>query len=151
MDMRLEVVIVPVSDVDRAKAFYEGLGWRMDIDYTNGDDFRVVQLTPPGSQASIIIGTGITSAAPGSVEGLQLVVDDVTAARAELADRGADVSEVFHDIGGIFPPRRHSGARPRAGPGPRHLRLVRLLRRSRRQQLDRAGDHRASPGPLGST
>ena len=83
--MRLEVAIVPVSDVDRAKAFYEGLGWRMDIDYLNGEDFRVVQLTPPGSQASIIIGNGITDAQPGSVDGLQLVVDDIRAAHAELA------------------------------------------------------------------
>ena len=118
MDMKLEVAIVPVSDVDRAKAFYERLGWRMDIDYVNGDDFRVVQLTPPGSPASIIIGTGITNAAPGSVDGLQLVVDDIQAAHDELAGRGADVSEVFHDVSGIF---HHAGAAGRVpGPAPEH-------------------------------
>jgi predicted enzyme related to lactoylglutathione lyase len=114
MDMKLEVAVVPVSDVDRAKAFYEGLGWRMDIDYGNGEGFRVVQLTPPGSGASIIIGEGVTSAPPGSVEGLQLVVDDIQAAREELANHGADVSEVFHDAGGIF---HHAGTGSRV-PGP---------------------------------
>jgi catechol 2,3-dioxygenase-like lactoylglutathione lyase family enzyme len=114
MDMKLEVAVVPVSDVDRAKAFYEGLGWRMDIDYGNGEDFRVVQLTPPGSQASIIIGVGVTSAAPGSVDGLQLVVDDIQAAREELASHGVEVSEVFHDAGGIF---HHAGTAGRV-PGP---------------------------------
>jgi catechol 2,3-dioxygenase-like lactoylglutathione lyase family enzyme len=114
MDMKLEVAVVPVSDVDRAKAFYEGLGWRMDIDYGNGEGFRVVQLTPPGSGASIIIGEGVTSALPGSVDGLQLVVDDIQAAREELASHGADVSEVFHDAGGIF---HHAGTAGRV-PGP---------------------------------
>jgi len=118
MDMRLEVAIVPVSDVDRAKAFYEGLGWRMDIDYLNGEDFRVVQLTPPGSQASIIIGNGITDAQPGSVDGLQLVVDDIRAAHAELAANGAPISEIFHDAGGIF---HHAGTAARlTGPAPDH-------------------------------
>jgi catechol 2,3-dioxygenase-like lactoylglutathione lyase family enzyme len=112
--MKLEVAIVPVSDVDRAKAFYEALGWRMDIDYVNSDGFRVVQLTPPGSPASIVIGDGITDAAPGSVDGLQLVVQDVEAARDELARRGADISEVFHDAGGIF---HHAGT---AGRVPGH-------------------------------
>jgi catechol 2,3-dioxygenase-like lactoylglutathione lyase family enzyme len=77
VEMKLEVVVVPVSDVDRAKAFYESLGWRMDIDYVGGDDFRVVQFTPPGSECSIIIGTGITTAAPGSSDGLQLIVLDI--------------------------------------------------------------------------
>ena len=115
---RIEAITLPVADVDRAKAFYEGLGWRMDIDYLNGNDFRVVQLTPPGSKASIIIGTGITDAAPGSVEGLQLVVDDIEAAHAELARNGADVSEIFHDAGGIF---HHAGTAGRVpGPAPEH-------------------------------
>ena len=114
MDMKLEVVVVPVSDVDRAKRFYASLGWRMDIDYVAGEDFRVVQLTPPGSAASIIIGNGITSAAPGSIQGLQLVVTDVEAARAELVGRGAEVSEVFHDVGGVF---HHAGTAGRL-PGP---------------------------------
>jgi catechol 2,3-dioxygenase-like lactoylglutathione lyase family enzyme len=113
MDMKLEVAVVPVSDVDRAKRFYEALGWRMDIDYVAGEDFRVVQLTPPGSEASIIIGKGITSAVPGSVEGLQLTVVDIEAARDELVGRGVDV-EVFHDVGGVF---HHAGTKERA-PGP---------------------------------
>jgi catechol 2,3-dioxygenase-like lactoylglutathione lyase family enzyme len=102
-EMRLEVVLLPVSDVDRAKAFYEGLGWRMDIDYV-GDEagFRVVQLTPTGSECSIIFGEGVTAADPGSYEGLQLTVTDIAAAREELIGRGVEVSEVFHDAGGIF-------------------------------------------------
>ena len=102
MDMKLEVVVVPVSDVDRAKSFYEALGFRMDIDYVAEEGFRVVQLTPPGSECSIIIGEGISSAAPGSVQGLQLVSSDIEAARADLLERGADVGELFHDRGGIF-------------------------------------------------
>jgi catechol 2,3-dioxygenase-like lactoylglutathione lyase family enzyme len=112
--MKLEVVVVPVSDVDRAKAFYESLGWRMDIDYVDGDDFRVVQFTPPGSECSIIIGAGITTAAPGSADGLQLVVRDIEAAREELVGRGVEVSEPFHDAGGIF---HHAGEKDRVG-GP---------------------------------
>jgi hypothetical protein len=94
VDMKLEVVVVSVSDVDRAKRFYKTLGWRMDIDRVASEDFRVVQLTPPGSEWSIIIGEGITSAVPGSVEGLQLVVVDIEAARAELVGRGVDVGGV---------------------------------------------------------
>jgi len=112
--MKLEVVVLPVTDVDRAKAFYTALGWREDADFATGPDFRVVQLTPPGSPCSVIFGTGLTSTAPGSVEGLQLVVDDIEAARTELAEGGADVSEVFHDEGGIF---HHAGTNARvAGP-----------------------------------
>ena len=117
MDMKLEVVLLPVADVDRAKQFYEGLGWRLDADFPVGDDFRVVQLTPPGSDAAIIFGDGVTSAAPGSVDGLQLVVSDIEAARAELAGRGVDISEVFHDAGGVF---HHAGTDGRvAGPDPK--------------------------------
>lgn len=116
MEMKLEVVVVPVSDVDRAKQFYEAMGWRMDIDYVDGDDFRVVQFTPPGSECSIIIGKGISSAAPGSAEGLQLVVLDIEAAREELIGRGIEVSEAFHDAGGIF---HHAGETARvSGPDP---------------------------------
>jgi catechol 2,3-dioxygenase-like lactoylglutathione lyase family enzyme len=116
--MKLEVVVVPVADVDRAKDFYRALGWREDADYAAGDDFRVVQLTPPGSACSVIFGTGITSAAPGSVHGLYLVVTDVEAARAELASRGAEMSEVFHDAGGVF---HHTGTEGRVpGPAPDH-------------------------------
>ncbi|HEY8467464.1 MAG TPA: glyoxalase superfamily protein [Solirubrobacterales bacterium] len=95
MDFRLELVAVPVSDVDRAKAFYvEQAGFVLDHDHTVSDDIRFVQLTPPGSGCSIAIGKGVTDAPPGSVEGLQLVVDDIEAAHEELAGRGADVSEI---------------------------------------------------------
>ena len=97
MEWKLELVLVPVSDVDRAKTFYiEKVGFNLDVDHRAGDDFRVVQLTPPGSACSISIGKGITEAVPGSVQGLHLVVSDIEAARAELVERGADVSEVFH-------------------------------------------------------
>jgi predicted lactoylglutathione lyase len=114
--MKLEVLVVPVSDVDRAKAFYESIGFRMDIDYVGDNDFRVVQFTPPGSECSIIVGAGITTAAPGSCDGLQLVVADIEAARAELVERGIEVSEVFHDVGGVF---HHAGSEGRAsGPDP---------------------------------
>jgi catechol 2,3-dioxygenase-like lactoylglutathione lyase family enzyme len=99
--MKLEVVMLAVSDVDRAKAFYESLGWRLDID-AGDDDFRAVQLTPPGSRCSIIFGNGVTTAAPGSADGLVLAVADIEAARAAVAARGVDVSEVFHDAGGGF-------------------------------------------------
>jgi catechol 2,3-dioxygenase-like lactoylglutathione lyase family enzyme len=95
-DLKLEVIVLPVSDVDRAKRFYEGLGWRLDADFTDGKDWRAMQLTPPGSPASIILGKGVTAAEPGSVQGTFLIVDDVEASRAELISRGADVSEVFH-------------------------------------------------------
>jgi len=114
MDMKLEVVVIPVADVDRAKAFYEKLGWRLDADFATSADFRVVQVTPPGSPASVIFGTGVTSAAPGTVRDLQLVVTDIEAARAELADAGVEVSEVFHDAGGVF---HHAGTAERV-PGP---------------------------------
>jgi catechol 2,3-dioxygenase-like lactoylglutathione lyase family enzyme len=96
LDMKLEVVVLPVVDVDRAKRFYKGLGWREDADFSAGDDFRVVQLTPPGSPCSIHFGKGLTAAAPGSIQGLYLVVDDIEAARAELNGHGADVSGAFH-------------------------------------------------------
>jgi catechol 2,3-dioxygenase-like lactoylglutathione lyase family enzyme len=118
VDMKLEVVVVPVSDVDRAKHFYGTVGFRLDIDHVAGEEFRVVQLTPPGSECSIIIGDGITSAAPGSLQGLHLVVVDIEAARAELIGRGVDVGEVFHDAGGIF---HHVGTEGRvSGPDPQH-------------------------------
>jgi catechol 2,3-dioxygenase-like lactoylglutathione lyase family enzyme len=101
VDMKLEVVMVPVADVDKAKDFYQGrLGWRLDADVAAGDDYHLVQLTPPGSNASIIFGRGVTSAQPGSIDSLLLAVDDVDAARDELRSRGVDVSEVFHDAGG---------------------------------------------------
>ncbi len=115
-DMKLEVVVIAVSDVDRAKDFYQTLGFRLDADFVADDGLRVVQLTPPGSACSIIFGTGISSAAPGSADSLVLVVYDVDAARAELVGRGVDVSEVFHDAGGVF---HHAGTDARvAGPDP---------------------------------
>ncbi|KAB0268841.1 VOC family protein [Microvirga brassicacearum] len=109
VDMKLEVVAIPVADVDRAKRFYDDLGWRLDADFVKGDAFRVVQVTPPGSSCSIHFGTGVTSAAPGSASGLFLVVSDIEAARAELVGRGVDVSEVFH---------RAVGEDPLRGPDP---------------------------------
>ena len=113
VDMKLEVVVIPVSDVDRAKRFYSNLGWRLDADFVVGDAFRVVQFTPPGSPCSIHFGKGVTSAVPGSAQGLYLVVSDIEAARAELVDRGVDVSDVFHRAGPGKPPlsgRIRSGA-----------------------------------------
>ena len=97
VDEKLEVVVIPVSDVDRAKEFYGGLGWRLDADRAVGDSFRIVQLTPPGSECSIQFGTGLTSAAPGSAQHLYLIVSDIGAARDELAARGVQASEVFHE------------------------------------------------------
>jgi catechol 2,3-dioxygenase-like lactoylglutathione lyase family enzyme len=110
VDMKLEVVVISVSDVDRAKRFYGGLGWRLDADFVVGDMFRGVQFTPTGSSCSIHFGTGVTSAVPGSARGLYLVVSDIEAARAELVDRGVDVSEVFHRAG--------PGKPPLSGPDP---------------------------------
>jgi catechol 2,3-dioxygenase-like lactoylglutathione lyase family enzyme len=98
--MRLEAVVVPVADVDRANGFYQRLGWRVDADVSAGDDYHLVHLTPPASKASILFGKGVTSAPPGSLESLVLAVDDIDAARAELLSRGIDVSVVFHDAGG---------------------------------------------------
>ena len=96
IDLRLEVIVIPVSDVDRAKHFYEHLGWRLDADFASGDEWRLVQMTPPGSPCSVMFGKGFTTAVPGSVQGTFLVVDDVEAARTELMERGVGVSEVFH-------------------------------------------------------
>ena len=120
MDMKLEVVVVPVADVDRAKDFYQGLGWRLDADFPFDNGFRVVQFTPPGSGCSIQFGTNITSAAPGSAEGLYLVVPDIGAARKELAALGAKVSEVFHagTPGAQFQPDGADGQV--SGPAPEH-------------------------------
>ncbi|HUH86299.1 MAG TPA: VOC family protein [Stellaceae bacterium] len=102
-DMKLEVVVIPVSDVDRAKRFYGGLGWRLDADFAAaGDDLRVIQFTPPGSGCSIIFGRNVTAAAPGSAQGLYLIVSDLAAARDDLLGRGVAVSEVFHDGGGVY-------------------------------------------------
>jgi catechol 2,3-dioxygenase-like lactoylglutathione lyase family enzyme len=102
VDMKLEIVVIPVSDVDRAKEFYGGLGWRLDADYDNGSDFRVIQFTPPGSGCSVILGKNLTAAAPGSARGLYLIVSDIVAARGELLGRGVEITEVFHDAGGVY-------------------------------------------------
>ena len=105
VDMRLEVVVIPVADVDRAKSFYGSLGWRLDADFAASDDWRVIQFTPPGSGCSVIFGRNVTAAAPGSAQGLYLVVSDIEAARAELLRRGVGVGDVFHDGGDA-----HAGA-----------------------------------------
>src|ERR1700688_2835596 len=100
--MKFEVVVIPVSDVDRAKEFYLRLGWRLDADYDSGKEFRVIQFTPPGSGCSIIFGKNVTAAAPGSAQGLYLIASDIQAARDELLGRGVKISEVFHDSPGVY-------------------------------------------------
>jgi catechol 2,3-dioxygenase-like lactoylglutathione lyase family enzyme len=117
MDMKLEVLVLPVSDVDRAKRFYEKLGFRLDIDYAANDDYRALQFTPPGSQASIIFGKGVTSAPPGSIDRLIMAVYDIGAARDELVSQGIEVSEVFHDASGGLGGGFHTGTDGRV-PGP---------------------------------
>ncbi len=102
VDMKFEIVVIPVSDIDRAKEFYGRLGWRLDADYDNGNDFRVIQFTPPGSACSVIFGKNVTAAAPGSAQGLYLIVSDIEAARKELLSRGIQISQVFHDAGGVY-------------------------------------------------
>jgi catechol 2,3-dioxygenase-like lactoylglutathione lyase family enzyme len=104
-DMKFEIIVIPVSDVDRAKAFYSKLGWRLDAEFESGQDYRVMQFTPPGSGCSIIFGKNVTAAAPGSAQGLYLIVSDIAAAREELLGRGVDISEVFHDS-----PGEHAGS-----------------------------------------
>lgn len=116
VEMKLEVVVIPVADIDRAKAFYTQLGWRLDVDLSTNDQFRVVHFTPPGSHCSLLFGKGVTVEKPGSVQGLHLTVSDVVAARAALVERGIEVSEVFHDEGGVF---HHAGTQGRvSGPQP---------------------------------
>jgi uncharacterized protein GlcG (DUF336 family)/catechol 2,3-dioxygenase-like lactoylglutathione lyase family enzyme len=112
LDMKLEVVVLPVSDVDRAKRFYSDLGWRLDIDYAPEDRYRVIQFTPPGSGCSIIFGNNVTSAAPGSAKDVHLIVSDIEATRRELLRRGIEISEPFHDASGVF---HHAGAKDRLG------------------------------------
>jgi len=124
VDMKLEIAVIPVSDVDRAKQFYSNLGWRLDADFGTGDDYRVIQFTPPGSATSVIFGKNVTPAAPGSAQGLYLVVSDIEAARNALVGRGVKVSEIFHAAGDVhsgpdepylFGRRRVSGADPERG------------------------------------
>lgn len=102
VDMKFEIAVIPVSDIDRAKEFYTRLGWRLDADYDHGEDFRVIQFTPPGSGCSIIFGRNVTATSPGSAQGLYLTVSDIEAARKELVAHGVSVSEVFHDGGGVY-------------------------------------------------
>jgi catechol 2,3-dioxygenase-like lactoylglutathione lyase family enzyme len=116
MDMKLEVVPLPVSDVDRAKQFYIALGFREDADIVAGQAFRIVQLTPPGSRCSICFGVGVTTAERGSLQGLLLAVTDIEAARAELVERGVEVTEIFHGAQGRFRPHDASVRSP--GPDP---------------------------------
>jgi catechol 2,3-dioxygenase-like lactoylglutathione lyase family enzyme len=123
VDMKFEIVVIPVSNVDRAKEFYTKLGWRSDADFSNNKDFRVVQFTPPGSACSIIFGQNVTGAAPGSSQGLYLIVDDIEGARKNLLDRGIEVGEVFHGAGDVHagPDEPYLFGRNRVkGPDPEH-------------------------------
>ena len=120
IDTTLEVVVIPVSDVDRSKRFYSGLGWRLDADFNFDNGFRVVQLTPPGSACSIQFGTNITPSAPGSAQGLYLIVSDIEGARDQLASRGAKISEVFHAGAPGAQFRRNGGNGRISGPAPDH-------------------------------
>src|SRR6201997_2073354 len=123
VDMKFEIVVIPVSGVDRAKEFYAKLGWRLDADYDNGTDFRVIQFTPPGSGCSVIFGKNVTGAAPGSAQGLYLIVDDIEAARKNLLRRGVEVSAVFHGGNDVYagPDEPYLFGRIRVnGPDPEH-------------------------------
>ena len=123
VDLKLEVVIIPVSDVDRAKGFYESLGWRLDGDFSDGDDWRGIQFTPPGSGCSVIFGKNLTPVTPGSAQGLYLIVSDIGAAREELLRRGVKISEVFHDAGKVHIGTDETylfGRRRINGPDPEH-------------------------------
>jgi len=122
VDMKLELIVIPVSDVDRAKEFYGSIGWRLDAEFATGDDFRIMQFTPPGSGTSVIFGKNVTAAKPGSAQGLYLIVADIGAARAELLARGVAISEVFHSEGanvGTDDPYLFGRVRI-SGPDPQH-------------------------------
>ena len=149
VDMKFEIVVIPVSDVDRAKEFYTRLGWRLDADYDNGNDFRVIQFTPPGSGCSVIFGKNVTGAAPGSAQGLYLIVSDIEAARKESAPSWSS------DQRGV-PRRRRCVLWPgravsvwadtgqRSGPGAWQLSILRLVQRPGRQRLAVSGDYDAA-------
>jgi predicted enzyme related to lactoylglutathione lyase len=116
VEMKFELLVIPVSDIDRTKRFYSDLGWRLDIDFVSGDDYRVIQFTPPGSESSVMFGKNVTAAKPGSADGMHLIVADIEAARKDLICRGVEVSEAFHDVGGVF---HHSNGKGIAtGPNP---------------------------------
>lgn len=116
VELKLEVLVLPVTDVDRAKDFYEKAGFRLDADFNISDELRIIQLTPPGSEMSIIFGTGVTESTPGSVQNLHLIVKDIIAAQADLHSRGIDISEVWHDADGLF--HRPGGRNRVSGPSP---------------------------------
>ena len=116
VELKLEVLVLPVSDVDRAKDFYEKAGFRLDADFNISEDLRIIQLTPPGSEMSIIFGTGVTESTPGSVQNLHLIVKDIIAAQADLHNRGIDISDVWHDADGLF--HRPGGRNRVSGPSP---------------------------------
>ena len=121
--LKLEIVVIPVSDVDRAKDFYSKLGWRLDADFASGEEFRVIQFTPPGSGCSIIFGKNVTPAKPGTAQGLYLIVTDIEGARAELNSRGAKVSEAFHGESGVYNGKDEPylfGSHRASGPDPGH-------------------------------
>ncbi len=146
IDMKLEIVVIPVSDVDRAKRFYESLGWRLDADFSSGDDWRVIQFTPPGSGCSVIFGKNVTAATPGSARGLYLIVSDIEAARKELLTRGVEVGEVFHGAGDVHAGMDEpylSGRKRISGPDPEHRSYGSFapVQRSGRQRLAVSGNH----------
>src|SRR6202162_3107009 len=123
IDMKFEIVVIPVSDVDRAKRFYGDLGWRLDADFAAGDDYRVIQITPPGSGCSVIFGKNVNAAAPGSAQGLSLIVSDIKAARNDLLARGVKVSEAFHGADGVYAGTDEPylfGRHRVSGPDPEH-------------------------------
>lgn len=131
VDMKFEIVVIPLSDIDRAKEFYARLGWRLDADFDNGTDFRVIQFTPPDSGCSVIFGKNVTPAATGSAQGLYLIVSDVEAARKQLLDRGVEVSETFHGGNSVYagPDDPYLFGRVRvSGPDPERRSSARLLR-----------------------
>ena|SRR5438552_271107 len=141
--MKLEVVVIPVADADRAKRFYGDLGWRLDIDHSAGDNYRVIQFTPPGSGCSIMFGKNVSKAAPGSVKGLHLIISDIQATREDLIRRGiADQRAIPRRRRYILPCRaRKPGHRPKSAT--KELRVFRFVQRSGRERLGFAGDHRA--------
>ena len=143
VDMKLEAVVIPVADVDRAKEFYARLGWRLDADFRGGNGFRVVQFTPPGSGCSVQFGTNITSAAPGSAQGIYLIVSGIEAAREELVARGVECQRGIPRWGTrrSVSARRHKRPRGWAGARSRQLRLLRHVQGPRRQRLAAAGGH----------
>src|SRR5258707_5879691 len=123
VDMKFEIVVIPVSDIERAKEFYGRLGWRLDADFDSGKDYRVIQFTPPGSECSIIFGKNVTEAAPGSAQGLYLIVSDIEAARKELLGLGVEIGEAFHDASRVYdgPDEPYLFGRSRvSGPDPDH-------------------------------